>query len=270
VKGNNGFRILILPATAMIRLDNLRTIAEFYDNGGIIIATGTLPDQAFEFLPEFEKDLLEFYGAEYVTAYDAEVRKLVKHIFGERACDKTVLTNRGFNTNDKGGRAYLLYPTATAADGTFMTASDEIMRLIYELKIPYDVIMPGMKRLENGGVFNLPLPEYRHVDTPEGVHRVGMMGHLHKINGTQHTHMIYNTTDLPYENSVYLRGSLKPLIYNPQTGKVSRARRVRYASYRGQIYTYLPVQLAPHAAIFIVSEELEQTPTLSAPLSDLL
>ena len=270
VKGNNGFRILILPATAMIRLDNLRTIAEFYDNGGIVIATGTLPDMAFEFLPEFEKDLLQYYGAEYVTAYDTEVRELVKHIFGERACDKTVLTNRGFNSNAKGGRAYLLYPSATAADGTFMTASEEIMRLLYELRIPYDVIMPDMRRLENGGVFNLPLPEYRHVDTPEGVHRAGMMGHLHKINGTQHTHMLYNTTDTPYENTVYLRGALKPLLYNPQTGKVSRARRVKYAAYRGQIYTYLPVQIPAHSAIFTVSEELEQAPTLSAPLSDLL
>ena len=237
VKGNNGFRILILPTTSMISLDNLRTVAEFYDNGGTVIATGTLPDMAFEFLPEFEKDLLSHYGEEYVTDYDVEVRRLVKHIFGERACDKSVIANRGFNSNAKGGRAYLLYPSATAADGTFMTASEEIMRLIYELKIPYDVIMPDMRRLENGGVFNLPLPEYRHVDTPEGVHRVGMMGHLHKINGKQHTHMLYNTTDTPYENTVYLRGALKPLIYDPQTGKVSHARHVRYATYRGQVYT---------------------------------
>ena len=269
VKGNNGFRILILPATSMIRLDNLRTVAEFYDNGGIVIATGTLPDMAFEFLPEFEKDLLDHYGEEYVTDYDCEVRRLVKHIFGEKACDKSVLANRGFNSNQNGGRAYLLYPSATAADGTFMTASDEIMRLLYELKIPYDVIMPGMRRLENGGVFNLPLPEYRHVDTPEGVHRVGMMGHLHKVNGTQHTHMLYNTTDTPYENTVYLRGALKPVIYNPQTGKVSRARRVKYATYRGQVYTSLPVQIPQRSALFLVSEENEQKLTLSAPLSDL-
>ena len=270
VKGNNGFRILILPTTSMISLDNLRTVAEFYDNGGTVIATGTLPDMAFEFLPEFEKDLLSHYGEEYVTDYDVEVRRLVKHIFGERACDKSVIANRGFNSNAKGGRAYLLYPSATAADGTFMTASEEIMRLIYELKIPYDVIMPDMRRLENGGVFNLPLPEYRHVDTPEGVHRVGMMGHLHKINGKQHTHMLYNTTDTPYENTVYLRGALKPLIYDPQTGKVSRARRVKYATYRGQIYTYMPVQIPERSALFLVSDELEQKPTLSAPLSDLL
>lgn len=270
VKGSNGFRILILPATSMIRLDNLRTIKQFYDNGGIVIATGTLPDSAFEFLPEFEKNLLQHYGEEYVTDYDREVRELVRHIFGTQACDKNILTNRGFNSNQNGGRAYLLYPSATAADGTFMTASDEIMRLLYELKIPYDVIMPGMRRLENGGVFNLPLPEYRHVDTPEGVHRVGMMGHLHKVNGTQHTHMLYNTTDQPYENVVYLRGALKPVVYNPQTGKVNRARRVKYASYRGQVYTYLPVQIPRHSALFLVSEELGQTPALSAPLSDLL
>ena len=270
VRGNNGFRVLILPATSMIRLDNLRIISEFYDNGGIVIATGTLPDSAFEFLPEFEKDLLQHYGEEYITDYDIEVRELVKHIFGERACDKTVINNRGYNSNAKGGRAYLLYPSATAADGTFMTASDEIMRLLYELRIPYDVIMPGMRRLENGGVFNLPLPEYRHIDMPEGVHRVGMMGHLHKVNGTQHTHMLYNTTDRDYENTVYLRGALKPVIYDPQTGKVKRMRRVKYATYRGQIYTYLPLKIPKQSTLFLVSDEMEQSPTLSAPLSDLL
>ena len=269
VRGSNGFRILILPANSMIRLDNMRKVADFYDAGGIVIATGTLPERAFEFLPEFEQTLLRHDGEDAATDYDREVRDLVRHVFGDRACDKTVLCNIGFNSNAQGGLAYFLYPSATAADGTFMTASPEIMRLLYELRLPYDVIMPGMKRLENGGVFNLPVPEYRHIDTPEGVHRVGMMGHLHKVNGTQHTHMLYNTTDTLYDNVVYLRGALKPVIYDPQTGKIKRARRVKYAQYRGQVYTYMHMRIQPHSAVFTVSDELEQTPPLSAPLSDL-
>ena len=268
VKGSNGFRILILPTNSMIRLDNMRIVADFYDQGGIVIATGTLPERAFEFLPEFEQTLLRHDGEDAATDYDREVRDLVRHVFGDRACDKNLLCNVGVNSNEKGGRAYFLYPSATAADGTFMTASEEIMRLLYGLKLPYDVIMPGMKRLENGGVFNLPVPEYRHIDTPEGVHRVGMMGHLHKVNGTQHTHMLYNTTDTPYDNVVYLRGALKPVLYDPNTGKVKRARRVKYAQYRGQIYTYMHMRIQPHSAVFTVSDELEQMPVLSAPLSD--
>lgn len=269
VQGSNGFRILILPATSMIRLDNLRTIAQFYDNGGIVIATGTLPDKAFEFLPEFEQDLLRHDGQDCVTAYDREVRALVRHIFGNRACDKSIMCNIGTNTNENGGRAYLLYPSATAVDGTFMTASDEIMRLLYELKIPYDVVMPGMRRLENSGVFNLPLPEYRHIDTPEGVHRVGMMGHLHKVHKGTHTHMLYNTTDEPYKGMVYLRGTLKPVVYHPHNGKVNRARHVKYAKYRDQTYTSMPVELPPHTAIFLVSEEIPTPHSLSAALTDL-
>ena len=269
VKGTNGFRVLILPAISMIRLDNLRTVAAFYDAGGIVIATGVLPEKAFEFLPEFEQNLLRHDGEDCLTAYDREVRELVLHIFGERACDKNVLFNIGCNTNKNGGIAYFLYPSATAADGTFMTASEVILRLMTDLKLPYDVFMPGMTRLENGGVFNLPVPEYRHIDTPEGVHRVGVMGHLHKVNGDQHTHMLYNTTEQPYDHMVYLRGALKPVIYNPQTGKVKRIRRVKYATYRGQIYTCLRMHIPPRSAIFTVSEELDHTPTLSAPLTDL-
>ena len=269
VKGANGFRVLILPATSMIRLDNLRIVKQFFEDGGIVIATGTLPDKAFEFLPEFCRDLLRHDGQDNATRYDREVRDIVQQMFGQRACDKSVLCNIGYNTGENGGKAYLLYPSATAADGTFMTASEEIMRLMYGLKLPYDVIMPGMKRLENGGIFNLPLPEYRHVDTPEGVHKVGMMGHLHKVNGSQHTHMLYNTTDADYENTVYLRGALKPMLYDPKTGNVKRARRVRYATYRGQVYTCLPVKLAANSTIYLLSDECEQTPPLSAPLSDL-
>ena len=269
VKGSNGFRVLILPATSMIRLDNLRIIAQFYDDGGIVIATGTLPDKAFEFLPEFQQDLLRHDGEDAATAYDREVRDIVRHIFGDRACDKSVLCNIGYNTCPGGGRAYLLYPSATAADGTFMTASEEIMRLMFGLRVPYDVVMTGQKRLENGGVFNLPLPEYRHIDTPEGVHKVGMMGHWHKVNGTQHTHMLYNTTNDTYNDIVYLRGALKPMIYDPQTGRIKKARRVKYADYRGQIYTYMPLKLVPGSALYLVSEECDQTPPLSAPLKDL-
>ena len=269
VKGANGFRILILPANSMIRLDNMRKVAAFYDAGGIVIATGALPERAFEFLPEFEQTLLRHDGEDAATDYDREVRELVHHVFGDRACDKNTLCNIGVNSNQNGGRAYFLYPSATAADGTFMTASPEIMHLLYDLKLPFDVIMPGMKRLENGGVFNLPVPEYRHIDTPEGVHRVGMMGHLHKVNGTQHTHLLYNTTDTLYDNAVYLRGAFKPVLYDPTTGKSKRARHVKYALYRGQVYTYMPLRIQPHAAVFMVSEELEQMPTLSAPLGDL-
>jgi hypothetical protein len=269
VKGTNGFRVLILPAVAMIRLDNLRTVAAFYDAGGTVIATGTLPEKAFEFLPEFEQTLLRHDGQECITDYDLEVRTLIRHVFGDMAYDKSVMRNLVQNTNQNGGRAYLLYPSATAVAVTFMTASEEIMRILFNLKVPYDVVMSGMKRLENSGVFNLPLPEYRHIDTPEGVHRVGMMGHLHKVHGTQHTHMLYNTTDSSYDNVVYLRGALKPVLYDPQTGKVTRVRRVKYATYRGQIYTCLRVRIPSSAAIFLVSEELDHTPTLSAPLTDL-
>jgi hypothetical protein len=270
VKGNNGFRVLVLPATSMISLSNLRTISQFYDNGGIVIATGTLPDKAFEFLPEFEQTLLRHDGQECTTDYDLEVRTLIRHVFGDMAYDKSVMRNLVQNTNQNGGRAYLLYPSATAVDGTFMTASEEIMRILFNLKVPYDVVMSGMKRLENSGVFNLPLPEYRHIDSPEGVHRVGIMGHWHTVNSNmQHTHMFYNTTDQPYSGTVYMRGMLKPTVYRPHNGKVQRAKHVKYANYRGQPYTFMHLDLAPNTAIYLVSEELDEVPTLSADLNDL-
>ena len=68
----------------------------------------------------------------------------------DRKCNETSC-NIGFNSNNQGGRAYFLYPSATAADGTFMTASEEIMRLFYGLKLPYDVICAVILAVLIGG-----------------------------------------------------------------------------------------------------------------------
>jgi hypothetical protein len=60
------FKILILPGHETIRWSNLRRIKEFYEGGGRVIATGTLPRKSAEF------------------GHDADVERTVEAIFGTR------------------------------------------------------------------------------------------------------------------------------------------------------------------------------------------
>jgi len=43
------YKLLILPASSMMSVKNLRTIKKLFDSGGKIIATGELPTIAFEY-----------------------------------------------------------------------------------------------------------------------------------------------------------------------------------------------------------------------------
>jgi hypothetical protein len=59
------FKIIIVPGSKTIQLDNLKKIKSFYDEGGTVIATSALPDHSAE------------------AGKDDEVKQLVKAMFGD-------------------------------------------------------------------------------------------------------------------------------------------------------------------------------------------
>ena len=59
------FKIIIVPGSKTIQLDNLKKIKSFYDEGGTVIATSALPDHSAE------------------AGKDDEVKELVKAMFGD-------------------------------------------------------------------------------------------------------------------------------------------------------------------------------------------
>ena len=58
------FKVLLLPACRTIYLSNLKKVKQFYDNGGLVVATTCLPEQSAEF------------------GRDEEVRRLTQAMFG--------------------------------------------------------------------------------------------------------------------------------------------------------------------------------------------
>lgn len=231
------FRIVVLPGTEVIRLSNLYKLAEFYDKGGKIISTGILPRMAFEYDETGEND--------------REVLRLVDHIFGKDANSPEILREFYHNQNENGGEAYVLYAGSTAADGTSMVSGATIQDALIDFKLPFDVILPFMPRVECPGAFNLTYPEYEHLGLHKNFPGGGMINHIHKRRGLVDIYYFSNTTERPYDNYAMIRGRHIPEEWNPHTGKI-KTLACEYVTSRGAVYTRFLLNLAPTEARLIV------------------
>ncbi|MBQ3483325.1 MAG: hypothetical protein IJA78_04030 [Clostridia bacterium] len=234
------FRIVVLPATDTVSLANLRLLKKFFDEGGKILATGVLPTAAFE----YDED----------GANDREVRALTEAIFGRDACDPRVMRDYCHNKNDAGGEAIFLYFNASATDGTHMTRSSTVNEALNSFELPFDIYLPGMPRLECTGALNSIFPEFHTI----GLHRTmpggGMLNHIHKRDDSSDTDIYYfsNTTDTDYNHHVLLRGAFSVEEWNPHTGEM-QARKSKFLSYKGEIYTTLRLTLPSCTSTFFLA-----------------
>jgi len=110
------WRAFIIPSSRCINVGTLRRIKQFYDQGGMVIATTRLPDSAAE------------------PGADDEVRRLVTAIFGDRAA---------CHRNAKGGKAWFL-PTPNVA---------ALNAVLYEALPDGDVVI-GQDLTTTGGNFS--------------------------------------------------------------------------------------------------------------------
>lgn len=245
------FRILVLPSTSIISLENLKLIKKFFDEGGKILATGVLPSAAFEYDESGENDLL--------------VQRLIEEIFGRDACNKRIMRDYCHNRNAAGGEAIFLYFNASATDGTRMTKSSTVNEALNSFEIPFDVYLPGMPRLECTGGLNSAYPEFSkiglHLSFPGG----GMLNHIHKHREGCELYYFSNTTKLEYNHHVLLRGSFTVTECDPQTGEV-RERKQKYLKHKGEIYTTLRLTLPTLHSLFFCATPI----TLEDGARDLL
>ena len=247
------FRILILPGADMVSLKNIRMVKRFFDEGGKVIATGTLPKYAFEYhIDDDQPDPDDFMGlAEYGTPNDREVREIILHIFGNEALDKSIIKECFYNSNENGGEAYYITPHRTAADGTSLTDCVTLNNVLQSFHVPLDMYMPEMPRFECIGGFNNPLSEFIRLGLDDFVPGGGMISRIHKQRGELDIYFFANTTDVNYDDTVYLRGIHFLDRWDPHTGRTHRLPG-RYVRYKGEIYTRTHLHLsAEHAALLI-------------------
>ncbi len=247
------FRIVVMPSADMVSLENMRLLKRFFDGGGKLLATGTLPTHAFEYDKTGEND--------------REVQRLVQEIFGEDACNKRVMKRYCYNKNEKDGEAIFLYFNASAVDGTYMTKSSTVNQALNSFKIPFDIYIPSMQRFEGTGALNSIFPEFHRVGLDHTFPGGGMQSHIHKRHDGGDIYYFSNTSDLEYNHHVLLRGAHLPEIWDPHTGSIQK-QKSRLYSYLGEIYTYLRLTLPAQHSTFICTSrytpEGEEIPELKS------
>jgi len=125
------FKIIVLPGHKTIRLSNLAKIKEFYDAGGKVIATGTLPYKSAEF------------------GMDSDVVRIVEEIFGTK--EPGTSNDYSLKENTQGGIAIRLNSlNGTTLRKVLDTALDvydvefennDVLRYIHKVKGGRDIYM---------------------------------------------------------------------------------------------------------------------------------
>ncbi len=234
------FSVIAMPAAEVISIYNLRMIAEFFDGGGKVLATGVLPTKSFEFTPE--------------ENFDDEVRSLVLHIFGEGAYEEKITGDYVSNKNDNGGEAYFLISTTTGVDRTSIVPGAVVANALAAFDLPYDVIIENMPRLECTGALNNHFPEFKLLGLTEGIHGGGLCNHIHKRRGNCDIFYFSNSSNVDYNGNILLRGMMKPEEMNPATGKIRKLRSTKIDR-NGEVYTKIPMEIRSGESVFIVSEK---------------
>lgn len=94
------FKVLIMPGGDVISLSTLKSIKQYYDNGGSVIATASLPFKSAEF------------------SADREVQRIITELFG--IDPKLGIPSDIFKTNTKGGQiAFIANTTQENMETTF-------------------------------------------------------------------------------------------------------------------------------------------------------
>lgn len=266
------FRILILPGMDMVSLASLRMVEIFYDQGGKVLAAGTLPYYAFEYDARnlhATEDACDFMHTEaYGTPEDVEVRRIVRHIFGDEALSPAIIRDSFYHANDKGGEAFFIASNQTGADGTEMTDAASLHTAIQSFHVPLDVYMPHMPRFECNGAFNTTYSDFARLGLVDYIPGGGMISHIHKRRVTDDTvdldiFFFANTTDRMYDECIYLRGIYAPSRWDPHTGRTRRLH-AKFVRIRGDIYTRVRLTLPQNHAAFLVSDPHPQTAKISA------
>jgi len=188
------YRVMIVPGHKTINWSNLKKIKAFFDSGGKIIATGTLPSKSAEF------------------GHDADVVKTVAAMFP--VAKKT--DRRRASRNQAGGAAVFL--PAPTAEG-LRDALDGMLDV-------YDVEFETGRELR----------------------------YIHKIKDGIHRYLLANLGKKPLSSWVELRGSLRPELWNPHTGDISKPKYSHEK--RGSTdVTRMKIELSPIKSIFIIARQ---------------
>jgi len=132
---HQNFKVLILPGQTVISLKALEKIKDYYENGGVVVATSLLPSKASE-LTGNEK---------IATANNRKVQALIQEMFGIDSSKPMPEGVSATKTNSKNGRTVFI----RKPDGKLLAQT------LSKLNIDTDVRFEGnVTQMSGGGMFS--------------------------------------------------------------------------------------------------------------------
>ncbi|MBE0595121.1 MAG: hypothetical protein IH616_22260 [Gemmatimonadales bacterium] len=213
------FRVLIVPGGDTLSAGVAARIKEFYDKGGIVVATSKLPSRSAEF------------------GRDQEVQRMVAEVFGLPAADPpTADLLRAMN----GRLVSFVYTKKNSAGGqSYFAPVPEpwvlewvLGRVLPVRDVRIEAPMPLLKRA----------PDYD-----------GALTYIHKVKEGIDVYFFANSTGNSVDTKVTLRGRKSLRIWDPHTGD-SRPVELTNAVAGGEPVTGFRLTLPPVRSLFLVAE----------------
>jgi len=322
------YKLMIIPGHKTIYWSNLKKIKALYDNGGKVIATGTLPYKSAEF--GHDEDVVKTIEALFPRAreaaersggatassfwpgYDPELAtdgsretrwnakdgtagdQWLEIDFGEKkSFDRAAIAEAfdrvtSYSIQYREGGKWVDCDRGTTI-GHKVHAFDQVtsskVRLyIHEIKsdsasIAEFSVALGDAALDDGQPDALTITENeqggmavflekptaytlrdaldRMLDVYDVEFEAGeALRYIHKIRDGRHIYFLANLDKTPITTRVYLRGALRPELWNPHTGEISRPGYTH--GKKGAVdVTRIMIRLMPTKSTFITAREVE-------------
>jgi hypothetical protein len=212
------YSVLIVPGGDTLSVATAAKIKEFYDQGGVVIATSKLPTKSAEF------------------GRNKDIRKMVADVFGlpvDEPVTAEVMADTDqdllyfINRNKSGGRAFFL-----------PKAEPNLLNGILKQVLPVrDVdIQAEMGPVQRRMAYN------------------GALTYIHKVKNGRDIYFFANSSEKPVDAKVVLRGKKDLRIWNPHTGNPQQAE-LTTGEANGQPVTTVRLVLPPVTSLFYIQEQ---------------
>ena len=263
-RGVMKFRVLVMPSMTLVSVKALRVIRKFFEGGGKVIATDSLPGTASE-PPALHMDVNQ--ALRYVSPEDEEVLSHICALFGDSVADPHIIRAHYKNENEQGGMAYFFPANRTTVDGTDTVTADILLQAVRNFRLAPDVYIEKKPRVEFLGVVNQHLPDFLKIGIDRRLAQGCSMNCIHKKYAGSDIYFFTNTTGNDYHGHVLLRGRLVPEEWNPATGRFKKSvcETVRVS---GEIYTRAALDLDASSCVFLVSPSVRTQRELIRDLTE--
>jgi hypothetical protein len=160
-------------------------------------------------------------NAEEAIVNDRKVQEIIKTMFD---IDSSKLMPEGvseININERGGKTvFISKPDAV-----------HLAQILEKLEVSPDVVFSGNPTPSSGG---------------------GALSYVHKVKNDLNIYYFANSTDEKVNTYVEVRGKIKPEIWYPCNGEITKIDDFKYIKKQDQDYTRFPLILDPVKSIFVV------------------